>query len=77
MALLSEYGFIFPRRALAKTSKESSDMALRIGFPVVMKISSPDILHKTDVGGVKLKINSRKRRRMHSSKLHQTQKTYA
>ncbi|MFA4828783.1 MAG: acetate--CoA ligase family protein [Thermodesulfovibrionales bacterium] len=60
MALLSEYGFIFPRRALAKTSKESSDMALRIGFPVVMKISSPDILHKTDVGGVKLKINSKK-----------------
>ncbi|MDO9288451.1 MAG: acetate--CoA ligase family protein [Thermodesulfovibrionales bacterium] len=60
MALLSEYGFIFPQRALAKTSKESSDMALRIGFPVVMKISSPDILHKTDVGGVKLKINSKK-----------------
>jgi len=60
MALLSEYGFTFPRRALAKTSKEAAATALRIGFPVVMKISSPEILHKTDVGGVKLKINSKK-----------------
>ncbi|MBI5640779.1 MAG: acetate--CoA ligase family protein, partial [Nitrospirae bacterium] len=33
--------------------------AAEIGFPVVMKISSPDILHKTDIGGVKLNINSK------------------
>lgn len=56
--ILSCYGFDFPGRALAKTAKEAGAIAERIGFPVVMKISSPDILHKTDVGGVKLDINS-------------------
>ncbi|MBI4690046.1 MAG: acetate--CoA ligase family protein [Nitrospirae bacterium] len=60
MNILSRYGFDFPQRTLARTSKEASLIASKIGFPVVMKISSPDILHKTDVGGVKLKINSKK-----------------
>jgi len=59
MTVLSQYGFAFPDRALARTSKEASAIASRIGFPVVMKISSPDILHKTDVGGVKRNINSK------------------
>ena len=58
MPILSQYGFIFPERALARTAKEAAAIAERIGFPLVMKISSPDILHKTDVGGVKLDINS-------------------
>lgn len=60
MAILSQYGFIFPQRLLAQTSKEAAAIASKIGFPVVMKISSPDILHKTDVGGIKLSINSKK-----------------
>jgi acetyltransferase len=60
MTILSKYGFMFPNRALARTSKEASSIAAKIGFPVVMKISSPDILHKTDVGGVKLRVNSSK-----------------
>ena len=58
MTILSRYGFPFPERALARTAKEAAAVAERIGFPLVMKISSPDILHKTDVGGVKLDINS-------------------
>ncbi len=58
MTILSRYGFPFPERALARTAKEAAAVAGRIGFPLVMKISSPDILHKTDVGGVKLDINS-------------------
>jgi acetyltransferase len=58
MPILSQYGFLFPERALARTAKEAAAIAERIGFPLVMKISSPDILHKTDVGGVKLDINS-------------------
>jgi acetyltransferase len=58
MTILSHYGFPFPERALARTAKEAAAIAERIGFPLVMKISSPDILHKTDVGGVKLDINS-------------------
>lgn len=59
-AVLSQYGFIFPRKALAKTSREAAELASRIGFPVAMKISSPDILHKTDVGGVRLNIRTPK-----------------
>ncbi len=58
MRVLSHYGFTFPERALAKSAIEAGIIVERIGFPVVMKISSPDILHKTDVGGVKLNINS-------------------
>lgn len=60
LQILSLYGFRFPERALARTSKEAALIASKIGFPVVMKISSPDILHKTDVGGVKLGVNSKK-----------------
>jgi acetyltransferase len=57
-AILAHYGFRFPRKALARTSREAAGLASKIGFPVVMKIASPDILHKTDVGGVKLSIKS-------------------
>lgn len=58
MNILSHYGFAFPERGLAESAIEAGIISERIGFPVVMKISSPDILHKTDVGGVKLNINS-------------------
>jgi acetyltransferase len=58
MSILSHYGFTFPERALAHSAKEAYAIAERIGFPLVMKISSPDILHKTDVGGVKLNVSS-------------------
>ena len=58
MDILSQYGFTFPERALARTAKEAAAIAERLGFPVVMKISSPDILHKTDVGGIKVNINT-------------------
>lgn len=55
-SVLVAYGFRFPRKALARTAKEAAAIAGKIGFPVVMKIASPEILHKTDVGGVKLNI---------------------
>jgi len=58
MDILSRYGFSFPERGLARTAKEAAAIAERLGFPVVMKISSPDILHKTDVGGIKVNINT-------------------
>ncbi len=58
--ILSLYGFSFPERALAKTPMEAVALAERIGYPVVMKISSPHILHKTDVGGVKLNLTNEK-----------------
>ncbi|MDD4952338.1 MAG: acetate--CoA ligase family protein, partial [Desulfovibrionaceae bacterium] len=43
-----------PRTALARTSDEAAAAAGKIGFPVVLKIASPDISHKSDVGGVKV-----------------------
>lgn len=58
MTILSHYGFTFPQKALARSSMEAAAIAERIGTPLVMKISSPDILHKTDVGGVKLNVQS-------------------
>lgn len=58
--ILSQYGFKFPEKSLSTTPKEASAAASKIGFPVVMKISSPDILHKTDIGGVRVGINSKK-----------------
>jgi acetyltransferase len=60
MQILYYYGFQFPRHAIASTSKDAARIASDIGFPVVMKISSPDILHKTDVGGVRVNVKTPK-----------------
>jgi len=59
-AILSYYGFQFPRRFLVRTAKEAAAAGTKLGFPVVMKIASPDILHKTDVGGVRVNVRSAK-----------------
>jgi len=57
-ALLEKYGIPFPKRAIAKSKEEAVEKAKEIGFPIVMKILSPDIIHKTDVGGVILDIKN-------------------
>lgn len=56
--LLRAYGIPCTRDALAATPEEAVSAAEIIGFPVVMKIESPDILHKTDAGCVVLNLNS-------------------
>ena len=56
--VLESYGFNVPKSRLAKTPEEAIEIAEEIGYPVVMKIASPDILHKTDVGGVRLDLRS-------------------
>lgn len=56
--VLEAYGFNTPKSRLAETPEQAVEIAGDIGYPVVMKIASPDILHKTDVGGVKLNLNS-------------------
>ncbi len=58
-AVLGAYGFHVPKGALASTSEEAQEIAERIGFPVAMKIVSPDIVHKSDLGGVFLNVASR------------------
>ncbi|RLD02027.1 MAG: CoA-binding protein, partial [Chloroflexota bacterium] len=56
--ILTAYGLKIPKSSLAKTADEAVKLAAEIGYPVVMKIASPDILHKTDVGGVKVGLES-------------------
>jgi acetyltransferase len=55
--VIAAYGMRLPRSFLAQSPEEAAEIANRLGFPVVMKISSPDILHKSDIGGVKLGIS--------------------
>ncbi|PMP87166.1 MAG: acyl-CoA synthetase [Roseiflexus castenholzii] len=54
--VIEAYGMRLPKSLLAQSPEEAAEIAARLGFPVVMKISSPDILHKSDIGGVKLGI---------------------
>jgi acetyl coenzyme A synthetase (ADP forming)-like protein len=54
--IMEAYGIPTPRSFLARDPDEAARFADEIGFPVVVKIASPDILHKTDVGGVKLNV---------------------
>ena len=52
--VLKAYGFPLPKSILAKNAKEAIKAAKKIGYPVVMKIASPQIIHKSDAGGVKV-----------------------
>ena len=54
--LLREYGIPVPDFRLIKREDEITGLAKEINFPIVMKIVSPDIIHKTDAGGVKINI---------------------
>lgn len=56
--ILEAYGIAIPRSELARDQDHAVAIAEEIGYPVVMKIASPDILHKTDIGGVKLNLMS-------------------
>ncbi|MCS7197207.1 MAG: acetate--CoA ligase family protein [Candidatus Bipolaricaulota bacterium] len=56
--LLKAFGFPVLKYRLAQTEDEALAAAHEIGYPVVLKIVSPDIAHKVDVGGVKLNIQS-------------------
>jgi acetyl coenzyme A synthetase (ADP forming)-like protein len=55
-AVCDAYGIPLPAEGLATSAAEAGEIAGRIGFPVVMKIVSPDILHKTEAGGVRIGI---------------------
>ncbi|MFZ0142133.1 MAG: acetate--CoA ligase family protein, partial [Aeromicrobium sp.] len=46
------YGIPTPGEGLATSAEETATLATEIGFPVVLKVVSPEILHKTDAGGV-------------------------
>ncbi len=52
--ILEAYGFATPKGSIATTADQAANIAQQLGYPVVLKIWSPDILHKSDVGGVKV-----------------------
>jgi len=52
--ILQAYGLRIPNSEIAETPEMAATIAGKIGYPVVLKIASPDILHKTDIGGVKV-----------------------
>lgn len=57
-SILKSYGISVPPYALVKSEDEAARAAKKVGFPLVMKVVSPQILHKTDVGGVKVGIDN-------------------
>ena len=57
-SILKSYGVKVPPYALATSAADAAKQAKKIGFPLVMKVVSPQILHKTDVGGVKVGIDN-------------------
>ncbi len=56
--VVDAYGIKAPRGRVARTAEEAVRYAEELGYPVVLKIVSPDILHKTDIGGVALNLRS-------------------
>ncbi|WOH66706.1 acetate--CoA ligase family protein [Bradyrhizobium sp. BWA-3-5] len=56
--LLKAYGIPVSKEEIARTAAEAVKIAKKIGFPVVAKVASADILHKSDIGGVVLNLNT-------------------
>lgn len=57
-AICVEYDLPVTKFSLAKSEKEAVQFAEKFGFPVVLKIVSPEILHKTEAGGVKINLKT-------------------
>jgi len=58
MRLASAYRIPVPTAAVARSREEAAQLADRIGYPIVLKVVSPEIIHKTDLGGVVLGIQN-------------------
>lgn len=56
--VMEAYGMRLPKSRLARSPDEAAQIASEFGYPVVLKISSPDILHKSDIGGVRVGISN-------------------
>jgi len=52
--LLAEYNIPYPEHGLAESAEEAAEVARKLGFPVVLKIVSPHVIHKSDMGGVRM-----------------------
>ncbi|SPF43488.1 Acetyl-CoA synthetase (NDP-forming) beta subunit [Syntrophobacter sp. SbD1] len=58
IAFLDKEGIRVLESSLARDENEAASMASRIGFPVALKISSPDVIHKTETGGIRVLLKS-------------------
>ena len=58
-AILKLAGFSIPKEHLVTNARDAMRVAGQIGFPVVLKVVSPDLPHKSDIGGVRLDLHSR------------------
>jgi acyl-CoA synthetase (NDP forming) len=56
--ILKQAGISVVETKQAKTRKEAISLSRKMGFPVALKITSPDVIHKSDLGGVKLSLNN-------------------
>ncbi len=74
--LLRKYGIPTTREFLARTKDDAKRHAKKIGYPIVLKIQSPDILHKTDAGGVVVGIGDEKELEKAFDKIMENAKNY-
>ena len=74
--LCDVYGIPVPQEGLAKTADEAVKLAEGMGFPVVLKIVSPQILHKTEAGGVLVGVKSADEARAGFQKIVDNAKAY-
>jgi acyl-CoA synthetase (NDP forming) len=74
--VLAAYGFATPKTVLADSAERCVDASNNIGYPVVMKIASQDIIHKTDAGGVKVGLANDEQVRTAFNAILQNAKTY-
>ncbi len=74
--VLAAYGFTTPKTVLANSNEDCVSAANSIGYPVVLKIASQDIIHKSDAGGVKVGLMNDEQVRTAFSTILQNAKTY-
>jgi acetate---CoA ligase (ADP-forming) len=74
--IFKAYGLPVVKTEMATSEDEAVKLAEEIGFPVVLKIVSPDILHKSDAGGVKVNIEDESGVREHYQKILENAKNY-
>lgn len=74
--IMRAYGIPIPPYATASTADEAVEMAKQIGLPVVLKILSKDILHKSDAGGVKVNLKTEEEVRKAFEEIMQNAKKY-
>ncbi len=56
--ILEAYGFVTPKGSIATSAEQAVNIAEQLGYPVVLKVWSPEISHKSDVGGVRVGLNN-------------------